>query len=103
MGLGHVDIGKAHCPADADTNISACYGVADVDKKSVMGSGMELRVKQAEPWRKAMIALTSQGVLLKADDWKANIGVLPPRTGVQARLGKIVKEPLNWSGVCVPR
>lgn len=54
LGLGHVDVGKAHCTAESDTNASKCYGVADSDKRSVMGSGMELRAEQAMPWRIAL-------------------------------------------------
>ena len=54
LGLGHVDIGKPHCPATGDTNASACYGIADVDKYSVMGQGMQLRPEHAAPWISAM-------------------------------------------------
>lgn len=54
LGLGHVDIGKAHCPATGDTNATACYGVADRDKNSVMGDGMQLRLSQASPWQQAL-------------------------------------------------
>jgi hypothetical protein len=54
MGLGHVDIGKAHCPATGDTNASRCYGVSDFDKNSVMGQGMQLRGVHAQPWFEAL-------------------------------------------------
>jgi hypothetical protein len=54
LGLGHVDIGKPHCPATGNTNASACYGVADADKNSVMGEGMQLRLSHAAPWLSAM-------------------------------------------------
>ncbi len=54
LGLGHVDIGKAHCPAAGNTNAAACYGIADHDKNSVMGSGMQLRPEHAAPWMTAM-------------------------------------------------
>lgn len=50
LGLGHVAIGSAGCPATGDTNISACYGVTDQDKNSVMGGGMRLDVVHAAPW-----------------------------------------------------
>lgn len=53
LGLGHVDIGKVHCPA-TDTNTSACYGIADADKYSVMGQGMQLRAGHADPWVSAI-------------------------------------------------
>lgn len=54
MGLGHVDIGKAHCPATSNTNADKCYGVADIDKNSVMGQGMQLRGAHAQPWFDAL-------------------------------------------------
>jgi hypothetical protein len=63
LGLGHVDIGKAHCPADGDTNEKQCYGVADDDKHSVMGSGMKLRVEHARPWREAIKAFALDELL----------------------------------------
>src|SRR5262245_55333668 len=36
LGLDHVDVGKAHCPASGDTNAGPCYGVNDADMVSVM-------------------------------------------------------------------
>jgi hypothetical protein len=54
LGLQHVDVGKPHCLPTTDTNASACYGVADADRVSVMGSGMTLRVENAFPWREAL-------------------------------------------------
>lgn len=54
LGLDHVDVGKPHCPASGDTNARVCYGVADRDMVSVMGSGMELRLENAYPWREAL-------------------------------------------------
>jgi len=54
LGLDHVDVGKPHCPASGDTNASACYGIADADMSSVMGSGMQLREEHAYPWREAL-------------------------------------------------
>ena len=79
LGLGHVDIGKAHCPPGGDTNASNCYGVADVDKYSVMGQGMQLRLTHAVPWRKAMVALASKGNVLTATDWEAKMQRIYPR------------------------
>lgn len=64
MGLGHVDIGKAHCPASSDTNLKPCYGVSDADKNSVMGSGMQLRDEHSEPWREAARAFSLAYVLI---------------------------------------
>jgi hypothetical protein len=54
LGLDHVDVGKPHCLPSGDTNASACYGVGDADKLSVMGSGMQLRIENAYPWREAL-------------------------------------------------
>lgn len=54
LGLNHVDVGKPHCPTSGNTNAAACYGVADVDMRSLMGSGMELREEHAYPWREAL-------------------------------------------------
>lgn len=80
LGLGHVDIGKAHCPSIGDTNASKCYGVKDADKYSVMGSGMELRPKQANPWRKAIKEITSKGDLNIMTDWEVKLNRFYPRT-----------------------
>ncbi len=60
LGLGHVDIGKPHCPATGNTNASACYGVADFDKNAVMGGGMQIRNSNAEPWRSALVKLLAK-------------------------------------------
>lgn len=54
LGIGHVDIGKAHCPTASNTNAKVCYGIADVDKNSVMGQGMQLRLTHAFPWLDAL-------------------------------------------------
>lgn len=54
LGMGHVDEGKAHCPASGDTNAGACYGVTDTDKNSVMGQGMRLDPKHGAPWLTAL-------------------------------------------------
>ncbi len=64
LGLDHVDVGKPHCPA-SNTNASACYGVADADLISVMGSGMTLRPENAYPWRESMRQFTAQAVALR--------------------------------------
>jgi hypothetical protein len=66
LGLGHVDIGKAHCPATGNTNASSCYGIADVDKHSVMGAGMRLDPEHADPWMKAAEAFIAQEFVSEA-------------------------------------
>ncbi len=87
MGLGHVDEGKAHCPTSGDTNATACYGVADIDKYSVMGKGMQLRKAHAKPWQKAMktFAFTEAFSTMTGPpmDAKAYIGLA---TGLRASL-----------------
>lgn len=54
LGLNHVDVGTPHCPASGNTNAAACYGIADNDMVSVMGSGMQLRPENAYPWRESL-------------------------------------------------
>lgn len=68
LGLPHVDVGKVHCPP-TNTNASACYGVADQDKYSVMGQGMQLRDTHASPWRQALIEISGKGNILVNTDW----------------------------------
>jgi hypothetical protein len=63
LGLNRVDVGKAHCPAAGNTNLPACYGVADSDMQSVMGAGMQLRVEHAYPWRECLRQLSAQAAL----------------------------------------
>ncbi len=53
LGLGHVDIGKAHCPS-TNTNSRECYGITDESKYSIMGAGPLARDSNAAPWLKAM-------------------------------------------------
>ncbi len=84
LGLGHVDIGKPHCPAAGNTNRSPCYGVADNDKYSVMGQGMELRAVQANPWRRAIISISCKGNVAVVSDWAAKISRHYPRTLLEA-------------------
>jgi hypothetical protein len=49
LGLGHVDIGKAHCPT-TNTNDGPCYGKSDESKNSIMGAGMKIRDSNSAPW-----------------------------------------------------
>ncbi|TWS96132.1 hypothetical protein [Reyranella sp. CPCC 100927] len=66
LGLDHVDVGKPHCPAAGDTNAGMCYGVADADKLAVMGSGMQLRLENAYPWREALRAFALEELMMAA-------------------------------------
>ena len=84
LGLGHVDEGKSHCPP-ANTNSSACYGVADKDKNSVMGQGMQLRRDHAQPWRKAAISLINKGNVQLPTDWEAKLQRHYPRTHAEVQ------------------
>lgn len=77
LGLPHVDVGKKHCPTSGNTNAAPCYGVSDEDKKAVMGAGMQLRPANADPWRKAMIAISTKGSVT-GTDWKASLTELKP-------------------------
>jgi hypothetical protein len=96
LGLAHVDVGKAHCPAVGNTNAAACYGVADRDKNSVMGGGMALRTAFATPWRRAAIQLTGKGHIAGHNDWEARIQHLYPRTAAEVVAGRnITTRPLR--------
>ncbi len=87
LGLGHVDIGKAHCPSTGDTNLSPCYGVKDTDKNSIMGGGMQLSKKDANPWRRAIIKISGKGSLLNARDWEVKKKRHYPRTLTEVASG----------------
>ena len=108
LGLGHVDIGKAHCPANGNTNAGACYGVADADMNSVMGSGMKLLIDHAAPWRTAIRSFAVEEVVLGNTmaealmvpvsaiffmptsllaSWPARMRRTYPRTSAEAALG----------------
>jgi hypothetical protein len=78
LGLSHVDVGKPNCPP-SNTNAAACYGVTDVDKYSVMGEGMQIRIDGAMPWRREMQRLSGKGVLT-SNDWAAKLVRHYPRT-----------------------
>ena len=88
LGLGHVDQGKPHCPVTGNTNARACYGVADVDKVSVMGEGMQLRPAFANPWRRAVARLTGKGTAGAPADWIPRTERQYPRTAEDVRLGR---------------
>jgi hypothetical protein len=92
LGLGHVDIGKPHCPVSGNTNASACYGVADADKNSVVGAGMRLRNEHAMTWRRAIIRLTGVGIAASATDWTPMRISIFPRTREEAIANKTITQ-----------
>jgi hypothetical protein len=94
LGLGHVDEGKPHCPTSGNTNLGPCYGVADVDKYSVMGQGMQLRKKQANPWRRAMVEISKKGSAASPTDWAPKLARHYPRTTAEvAAKSNITSRP----------
>ena len=117
LGLNHVDVGKPHCPATGDTNASACYGVADDDMQSVMGSGMQLRIEHAYPWRESLryfaleelfaavsspMSLAFGGAFLSAPiisltaGWPAKLRRHYPRTDAELKSGAaIISRPVR--------
>ena len=95
LGLGHVDIGKPHCPVTGNTNASACYGIADPDKRSVMGEGMQLRLEHAEPWRRAMRTLTGKGSSIGGNDWVPKRDRHYPRTLAEVAANKHITHRLH--------
>lgn len=95
LGLGHVDEGKANCPVSGDTNARTCYGVSDVDKRSVMGNGMELRVENAIPWRKSLVELTGLGAARTPTDWTAKLVRHYPRTLAEVEAKRLVTTKLK--------
>jgi len=91
LGLGHVDIGKPHCPdtysfyegigPHFDTNEIACYGVTDWDKNSIMGAGTDLRREHGLPWREAIIHILKKGwVSHPMISWAVELERAYPRT-----------------------
>lgn len=90
LGLPHVDVGKPHCPTNSNTNLSPCYGVLDNDKYSVMGQGMQLREKHADPWREAIIAIAGKGNKLRMSDWQPKLKRHYPRTESEAKAKKFI-------------
>lgn len=90
LGLQHVDVGKAHCPATGDTSAAACYGVTDEDKSSIMGAGLRVRKEHALPWRRAMTWLTGKGDVTNPKDWEPWSIPLYPRTLDEADHDKLI-------------
>ena len=111
LGLNHVDVGKPHCPASGNTNASACYGKADNDMPSVMGSGMQLRIEHAYPWRELLrhfalaewwatalssplsLASLSVPIVSPMAVWPAKIRRHYPRTIAELKAGAAITAP----------
>ncbi len=111
LGLDHVDVGKPHCLPSGNTNAAACYGIADDDMKAVMGSGMQLRVENAYPWREALRNFAIADLLMTAFSpisffisrsslqmpvisltsvWPAKMQRHYPRTAAEVQAGKML-------------
>ena len=63
LGMDHSSVGHFSCLPSGDTNQTACYGVNDRDKYSVMGTGMRRYPEHAYPWRKAMADISGAGTV----------------------------------------
>ena len=84
-----MDVGKVHCPS-TNTNASACYGVADKDKYSVMGQGMQLRDAHAASWRQALIEISGKGNILLNTDWSPKRKRHYPRTQSEVNSNSLI-------------
>ena len=94
LGVRHVDHGKAHCPIAESGNAGECYGVDDADMRSLMGSGMKLQAKFADPWRRAVASLTGTGAVSSAADWQPKLIRHYPRTLEELDRGdSIIRRP----------
>ena len=94
LGVRHIDHGEANCPAADSGNASTCYGNTDADQKTLMGNGMGLHPKFADPWRRAAVKLTGAGTVASATSWKAELLRHYPRTLAEVnRKAKIKRRP----------
>lgn len=83
LGLQHVDVGTAACPASGDTNASACYGTSDASKYDVMGGGMTRHEWHGRPWVEAMVEVHKKlalPTLYKPPALKLLMNILTPYT-----------------------
>ena len=95
LGLGHVDEGKAHCPAN-NTNAKRCYGISDIDKLSVMGSGMQLRKKFASPWQQAYHSTRIGNFVERGHHTNIEMKRHYPRTLAEVKARKkIIRRPIR--------
>jgi hypothetical protein len=94
LGVRHVDHGQAHCPLANHGNGASCYGVADDDMHTLMGWGMGLHAKFADPWRRAAVKLTGEGTVASGNDWQPRLKRHYPRTFDEwARGDEITRRP----------
>ena len=98
LGLGHVDIGKPHCPKAGNTNAAVCYGVADEDMKNIMGGGMARTADLGKPWRRAAVQFTGKGNPETAGDWTSVTRRHFPRTADEVKLNKLVTHRAGAGG-----
>lgn len=94
LGVRHVDHGEANCPAGDGGNANTCYGDTDDDMHTLMGKGMSLNAKFADPWRRAAVKLTGKGNVATAADWKPVLLRHYPRTvDEESRNEAITRKP----------
>lgn len=95
LGVRHIDHGEANCPDATHTgNEGVCYGDTDDDIHTLMGSGMDLNAKFADPWRRAAVKLTGKGAVGTPADWKPVLLRHYPRTvDEEARNEAITRKP----------
>ena len=84
LGVVHIDHGEANCPAADSGNEASCYGDTDADRRTLMGAGMNLHARFADPWRRAAIKLTGIGTVASATAWTAMLRQHYPRTETEA-------------------
>lgn len=94
LGVRHIDHGEANCPSNTAGNARTCYGDSDEDMRTLMGAGMQIHEKMAEPWRRAAVQLTGKGAFNAGKDWKAMLRRHYPRTVPEfRRKAKVVAKP----------
>jgi hypothetical protein len=77
LGLGHIKelLGDSICIANAQLGIypNRCYGETEVEKRNIMGSGTEMSLINAQPWKTEIERITSK-------TWVATLDTnVPPR------------------------
>lgn len=92
LGVRHIDHGEVNCPIADSGNASTCYGDTDADRRTLMGSGMKVHTKFADPWRRAAIKLTGKGTIASATAWLPVLKRHYPRTLAEVDAGRKIKR-----------